>query len=197
MIGELEVISRGSQLHVLTTHHIALSTAHFDRLRAFYTETLGLPVLGGFPEQRILFLDAGTTAIELAEEMEVAAPISARGWAHVALEVADVDAAYATLCACGVPFSVPPEDFPRDTPVMRIAFCTDPDGNVIELLQPLGSRYPTLEPPSPSPQRHPDLSPSRCGDPRRAVRVPSLRDNGGPIDNGMAIATEYQLSELV
>ncbi len=138
------MIARDAQLHILATHHIALSTRHFARLRAFYTETLGLPVLGGFPEQHILFLDAGTTAIELAEENVVDAPVGARGWAHIALEVADVDAAYAALAACGVPFSAPPEDFPRDMPAMRIAYCTDPDGNVIELLQPLGSRYPAM-----------------------------------------------------
>jgi len=138
------MIAGDAQLHVLTTHHIALSTGHFARLRAFYTETLGLPVLGGFPEQQIVFLDAGTTAIELAEENVVDAPVGARGWTHIALEVADVDAAYAALAARGVPFSAPPEDFPRAAPAMRIAFCTDPDGNVIELLQPLGSRYPAL-----------------------------------------------------
>ncbi len=137
----METTVRQTGLHILATHHIALSTAHFDRLRAFYTETIGLPVLGGFPEQRILFLDAGTTAIELAEEHAVERPVGAHGWAHLALEVADVDAAYAALSARGVPFSVPPEDFPRDAPAVRIAFCTDPDGNVIELLQPLGSRY--------------------------------------------------------
>lgn len=134
------------RLPIRATHHIALSTAHFARLRTFYTETLGLPVLGGFPEQRILFLDAGTTAIELVEERVVDTPVGARGWAHLALEVADVDAVYAILSARSVPFSMPPEDFPRDIPTMRIAFCTDPDGNVIELLQPLGSRYPKVAP---------------------------------------------------
>lgn len=127
-------------VQIRATHHIALHTAHVARLREFYTETLGLPVLGGFPEQRILFLDAGTTAIELIEERE--ASVSAGGWAHLALEVADVDAAYATLLARGVPFHIPPEDFPADAPAVRIAFCTDPDGNSIELVQPLGSRYP-------------------------------------------------------
>ncbi|MGI8686966.1 MAG: VOC family protein [Thermomicrobiales bacterium] len=137
-------MARETSLHILATHHIALSTAHFARLRTFYTETLGLPVLGGFPEQRILFLDAGTTAIELADENVVDVPVGARWWAHLALEVADVDAAYAVLSARGVPFSAPPEDFPRDAPAVRIAFCTDPDGNVIELLQPLGSRYPAV-----------------------------------------------------
>lgn len=62
---------------------------------------------------------------------------------NIALEVADIDAAYAALSARGVPFHISPEDFPPDAPAVRIAFCTDPDGNVIELLQPLGRRYPT------------------------------------------------------
>ncbi|MGI8856640.1 MAG: VOC family protein [Thermomicrobiales bacterium] len=136
---------------IVGTHHIALSTARFARLREFYTETLGLPVLGGFPAEHILFLDAGTTAIELTEENVVDAPVGARGWAHIALEVADVDAAYDTLAARGVPFHILPEDYPPAAPAVRIAFCTDPDGNVIELLQPLGSRYPTAAPPVTAP----------------------------------------------
>ncbi len=148
-------MGRETGLHILATHHIALATTHFARLREFYTETLGLSVLGGFPEHDILFLDAGTTAIELVEEAAMEGPGSARGWAHVALEVADVDAAYAALSARGVPFHILPEDFPHDAPAVRIAFCKDPDGNVLELLQPLGSRYPTtargavLQEPSP------------------------------------------------
>jgi catechol 2,3-dioxygenase-like lactoylglutathione lyase family enzyme len=137
----LAIEARASGLQILATHHIALSTAHFARLREFYTETLGLPVLGGFPEHHILFLGAGTTAIELIEE-PAETRVGTGGWAHIALEVADVDAAYATLSARGVPFHIPPEDFPPDVPAVRIAFCKDPDGNVIELLQSLGSRYP-------------------------------------------------------
>jgi glyoxylase I family protein len=127
---------------IVATHHIALSTANFARLREFYAATLGLPMLGGFPEQQILFFDAGTTAIELVAEEATDRPAGAGGWAHLALEVADLDAAYAALAARGVPFHVPPEDFPADAPAVRIAFCKDPDGNVLELLQPLASRYP-------------------------------------------------------
>ena len=50
----------------MRAHHVAISTAHFDRLRAFYVETLGLPAVGGFPEHQILFLDAGGLTLELA-----------------------------------------------------------------------------------------------------------------------------------
>lgn len=146
-IGERTMSERDTEFRIVATHHLALYTANFDRLRAFYTETLGLPVLGGFPEQRILFLDAGTTAIELVEvagEEAARRPAEDGGWAHLALEVEEIDVAYAVLSARGVTFHIPPEDFPPDAPAVRIAFCTDPDGNVLELLQPLGSRYPAI-----------------------------------------------------
>ncbi len=51
-----------------------------------------------------------------------------------------LEEARAALAARVVPFHILPEDYPPATPAMRIAFRTDPDGNVIELLQPLGSR---------------------------------------------------------
>jgi hypothetical protein len=40
---------------------------------------------------------------------------------------------------------VPPEDFPPEAPTMRIAFFQDPDGNLLELIRPLGSRYPSAD----------------------------------------------------
>src|SRR4051812_12407924 len=101
-MGESEMIAGGTGVQIVATHHIALATAHFARLREFYTKTIGLPILGGFPEHGILFLDAGTTAIELIEECEEKGD-GTGGWAHIALEVADADAAYAALSARGVP----------------------------------------------------------------------------------------------
>jgi len=56
--------------------------------------------------------------------------------------VSDADAAYAELSARGVPFHVPPKDFPEEAPSVRIAFFKDPDGNELELVQPLDARYP-------------------------------------------------------
>ena len=35
-------------MRILGTHHVALTTTRFERLRAFYVESLGLPVVGGF-----------------------------------------------------------------------------------------------------------------------------------------------------
>lgn len=128
-------------MEIVSTHHVALKTANFATMRTFYEETLGLPLLGGFPGGRIVFFGAGSTTIELiAAEGQLAPP--ALGWHHLALEVADTDAAYAELREKGVVFHVEPKSFPADAPQARLAFFKDPDGNEIELFQPIGGRYP-------------------------------------------------------
>jgi len=124
------------------THHVAIVTPDVARLRAFYTDTLGLPVVGGFADHAIVFVGAGGTTIELVEDEVPAGGTGRRGWHHLAWEVESVDATYAELSGRGVPFHVPPEDFPPAAPTMRIAFFTDPDGNAVELLQPLARARP-------------------------------------------------------
>ena len=131
-------------MRIVSTHHVAISTFDLARLRAFYTEILGLPVVGGFAGRQIVFIGAGGSAIELSQEDVPTAGARRAGWDHLAWEVEDVDQAYAELSARGVPFHVAPEDFPPEAPTMRIAFFKDPDGNSIELIQPLGDRYPPM-----------------------------------------------------
>jgi len=130
-------------MRILGTHHVAISTRDLPRLRTFYTETMGLPVVGGFPGYEIVFIGAGDTAIELIEEDGPVGAADGSGWHHLAWEVENVDEAYVDLVARGVPFQTAPEDFPPTAPTTRIAFFCDPDGNLIELIQPLGERYPT------------------------------------------------------
>lgn len=122
-------------------HHVALYTADFPRLYAFYTGVLGMAEVGRFPGHPIAFLAAGGTIIELAGDEAPAGP-RGQGWSHLALEVADLEAAVAALEARGVAFHVPPEPFPPEAPRARIAFFRDPDGNLLELYQPIGPRYP-------------------------------------------------------
>jgi catechol 2,3-dioxygenase-like lactoylglutathione lyase family enzyme len=130
-------------MRILSTHHVALTTRDFAQLRAFYAQMLGLPVVGGFAGYNIVFLAAGSTTIELIEEgkegqaADGANRADRAGWNHLALEVEDVDVAYAELAARGVPFTVVPEDFPPEAPALRIAFLRDPEGNLVELVQPL------------------------------------------------------------
>ena len=131
-------------MRITGTHHVALATPDLAQLRKFYVDTLGLPVVGGFPTHGILFVRAGETVIELVAEDVPAGGARRGGWDHLALEVADVDTAYAALVARGAAPHSPPEDFPPppENPALRIAFLCDPDGNLLELVQPLAARYP-------------------------------------------------------
>jgi catechol 2,3-dioxygenase-like lactoylglutathione lyase family enzyme len=133
-------------MRIIRTHHVAITTSQFELLRAFYVELLGLPVVGGFPEHDIVFLDAGGTTVELLGEQPATRPgvdtgkedrAQRFGWHHLALQVDDVDAAYAELIAAGVAPHSEPESFPPADPSLRIAFLRDPDGNLLELIQPL------------------------------------------------------------
>jgi len=125
---------------VTGTHHVALTTANFEQMRQFYVETLGLPQVGAFAGRNIIFIEVGPTTIELIERAEGATAVGA--WDHFAFEVEDIDATYAELTALGIPFHVLPKGFPDEDPKVRLAFFKDPDGNSLELVQPLGGRYP-------------------------------------------------------
>ncbi len=85
-------------MRVTGTHHVALYTADLERLRAFYVETLGLPQVGAFPGGKILFIDAGSTAIELIAR-DGWAGTATGSWQHLAFEVESVDDAYDELRA--------------------------------------------------------------------------------------------------
>jgi glyoxylase I family protein len=122
-------------------HHVALYTTDFPRLYAFYTEVLGLAEVGRFAGHAIAFLQAGGTTIELCGGEPTTEP-RGQGWNHLALEVTDLARAVAALEARGVSLQSGPEDFPAGRPQARSAFFRDPDGNLLELYQPVGPRYP-------------------------------------------------------
>lgn len=130
-------------MRIVGTHHVALVATDFPKLRRFYVEVLGLSVVGEFADLDIVFIEAGTTTIELLGEGEMQRRPGA-GWDHLAWEVEDVDETYRELSRRGVVFHVLPEDFPPDEPSLRIAFFKDPEGNVLELVQPLTGRYPDI-----------------------------------------------------
>lgn len=124
-------------MEIIGLHHVALQTANFEAMRAFYTDVLGLPVVGNFPNRPIIFLGAGDTTIELVGE-KTPGEQRGQGWAHVALRVPSTDAAAAELRERGISFHVEPKDFPPEAPTVRIAFFRDPDGNELELFEVLG-----------------------------------------------------------
>ncbi|GIW75141.1 MAG: VOC family protein [Phycisphaerae bacterium] len=129
------------------THHVALCTPQFPRIVDFYTVVLGLKPVGRFDGRNIVFLQAGSTTIEIIERNEPVHP-SRTGWVHFAFEVPDVDAAYQELLGKGIVFHIPPKLFPENDPEVKIAFFKDPDGNELELVQPIKTRYPNQSVPT-------------------------------------------------
>ncbi len=126
--------------------HIGLSVGDLDAQASWYAAALGmtaLPPLGnealGVRTQYLVAADGW--AIELLERtgsvpgLQAKNPSDAiltRGYGHLCLRVADVDATFASLLAAGaVPIAAP-----GASPMsgLRLAFVADPEGNLIEVL---------------------------------------------------------------
>ena len=114
------------------THHIAIHTQNIATMENFYTETLGFPVVKRWDDVNIIFIDIGSTTIELMGRAEAPAAESTPGAInHIALLVESVDEGYKELVEKGVRIKSTPRDF-KD---VRICFFYDPDGNSIELFE--------------------------------------------------------------
>lgn len=128
-------------MQLLTTHHIAVITRNMEEMERFYTQTLGLPVTKRWDDAGIIFVDVGSTQIELIGrgtvegETQPHAVGQGVGINHIALQVIDTDAAFEELREKGVSVLREPSNFQT----IRIAFFTDPDGNVLELVQDMES----------------------------------------------------------
>jgi len=138
-------------------HHAAVVVSDLDRSIAFYTDLFGGEItlrIDGIEDPRIARLQGverlrmsiamiafGPVRFELIQFAEpvgrAEAPRSTDlGCAHLAFEVADVEAAYARLRSEEVAFEAPPvhlEEGPAAGWV--ILYGRDPDGNRFELLQ--------------------------------------------------------------
>ena len=120
---------------------ITLFVEDRDAARAFYRDTLGLPVHFEDPES-VVFAFGGTlvnllnasAAPELIEPAQVAAPGSgARSVLTVTVD--DVDTVCSELAAHGVALLNGPVDRPWG--IRTASFC-DPAGHIWELAQPIG-----------------------------------------------------------
>ena len=122
-------------MQLLATHHVALFTRNFAAMEKFYSETLGFPITRRWDDVTIIFINVGSTTIELIGRDTAPAPNSEPGaFNHLALQVANVDEAFAELVAKGIKIKSEPKDF-KD---VRICFFYDPDGNSLELVQEMG-----------------------------------------------------------
>lgn len=128
--------------------HVGLSVADLDAQRRFYAGALGMTTV----EEHLDMLEAGVRTailradnglkIELIERsgsvvQEHADPFDragTQGYFHWAVYVDDLEASVAEVLAAGARTVSPPADAAR--PGMRFAYVKDPEGNLLELIQP-------------------------------------------------------------
>jgi catechol 2,3-dioxygenase-like lactoylglutathione lyase family enzyme len=136
-------------------HHVAIHTAHFDRLLAFYREAFGFEPSGEefrwadspFVDSiigvegsaaRTVMLRAGNVYVEVFEYFSPPAGTGGplrphdRGYTHFAVDVTDIDADYERLSAAGMVFT---RTVPDENGGVRSLYGKDPDGNIIEIQQ--------------------------------------------------------------
>ena len=136
--------------------HVGLSVADLDAQATWYGTALGLETANPFSIESLgirgIFLVHPQThwALELlarrGSEPGLHAPDPAtamltRGYGHICLRVADVDATFEHLIAAGATERMAPSPAPE--PGVRMAFVSDPEGHLIELIDrpgPVGER---------------------------------------------------------
>jgi catechol 2,3-dioxygenase-like lactoylglutathione lyase family enzyme len=128
--------------------HVGLSVADLDRQRRFYADALGLTEVEEhfeMPEAHVrsaILRAPSGLKIELIERggsapQEFTDPYDGagvQGYFHWAMYVDDLDAAYREVLAAGGRAVSAPAVAVR--PGMRFGYAKDPEGNLIELIQP-------------------------------------------------------------
>jgi lactoylglutathione lyase len=126
--------------------HVGLSVADLDAQAAWYSRAFGLRESTPFAipplDLRGTFLiGEHGLAIELLERAGSVPGIQAanqaealltRGYGHICIRVDDVDALHGRLLSAGAVERMPPQAAPE--PGVRMSFVSDPEGNLIELV---------------------------------------------------------------
>ena len=142
---------------ILGLHHASITTGNLDRLTAFYRDQLGFAVVletgwDGDNAQadtifgltgsavRMVMLRTANAFLELFEFAHPASPergadrpVFHQGLTHICIAVSDLEAEYARLSAAGMPFNSAPQLVPG---LCRAVYGRDPDGNLIEFIEP-------------------------------------------------------------
>ena len=103
-----------------------------NNLLPFYRDLLNLPVAIQTPGF-VLLGEPGVAALGLGTHSEVRGKNADPARHMVGLGTDDADAEWRRLTAAGVEFVEKPTDYGR----LRIATLKDPEGNMVQLLQPL------------------------------------------------------------
>ena len=138
-------------------HHTSITTGDRDRLVAFYRDLLGFEVVsqsewaGGNAVADAIF-DLKDSAVKMAmlrtsnayleifefanpqgRAADPARPVCDQGVTHLCLCVTDIQGEYQRLSAAGMRFHCPPQGAGG---VGGATYGRDPDGNIIELIEP-------------------------------------------------------------
>jgi catechol 2,3-dioxygenase-like lactoylglutathione lyase family enzyme len=132
-------------------NHVSISVADLDAQVAWYQRALGfaevveqyeLPeppvrtaVLQAAPGIRVELIERGGSerAGEYSDPLDMT---RSQGYGHWAVDVDDLDTAFRWLLDAGATEVWPPAD--AVAPGARFAYVKDPEGNLIELIQPAG-----------------------------------------------------------
>ncbi len=137
-----------------SVRHMGIVVGDMERSLRFYRDLIGLidapvkeetgPFIDGLlnmPNTKIQTVKLTgkncTTSIELlcfkSSSPRASTPLNAIGPTHVALNISNLDDLYIRLSEAKVPFNSPPRVSPDG--YAKVAFCQDPDGTFIELVE--------------------------------------------------------------
>lgn len=127
-------------------HHVALATADFDRSVSFYTDVLGCKptMLWGAAGKRGVMLDVGDgNYIEVFERDNAADQPPEARLLHFCLRCDNLNDVVEHVREAGMTVTVEPKDVTiqndaaggKPSIVLRLAFFTGPDDEIIELMQ--------------------------------------------------------------
>lgn len=116
--------------------HVCLNVADTERAVEWYTEQLGFEETWGFESgdtTNRYVADEEGVELQLSETSGETPDEPGDQWDHLAVSVEDVDRAFERIENHGV------RSEPSDQPAAgaRTAFIRDPDGHVVELIEPL------------------------------------------------------------
>ena len=106
---------------------VILHVRDFDKARAFYVDTLGLPVVPHLSDDHFVTVQPqNSTQIGITAEPGI---VNGQSSTEIGFEVDDVDALYREFQSQNIPLLSAPQDFPFG----RAFDVQDPDGNKLSL----------------------------------------------------------------
>lgn len=146
-------------MKVTGLNHVGLTVGNLDAAVRHYCDVLGLKLLArteddspmirtitGIPDARVRIADLATANGGVIELIEYVSPQKPQhqlglldvGTSHVALQVENIDAAYAELVAASVPVTSAPVEIDAPGTIWhgaRVLYSRDPDGRTVELIE--------------------------------------------------------------